>query len=130
VGLSYLPTLQPCAATRLPYPKLQILVSSSFLLCGQLPPSTGILNAVLSLWFDSIMAYALFCLVVTLVFAAQSLQDTKDPVNDFCRRFGHQTAVIDRKLYIDGGLIQWNPISQNPLNYTSMRREFLCKTDC
>ncbi|KAF2490734.1 hypothetical protein BU16DRAFT_565668 [Lophium mytilinum] len=65
------------------------------------------------------MARALFCLVVALVFAAQSLQDTKDPLNDFCRRFGHQTAVIDRKLYIDGGLVQWSPISANPANFTN-----------
>ncbi len=47
-----------------------------------------------------------------------SLQQ-KDPLKDFCRRFGHQTAVIDRKLYLDGGLVNWNPISQNPSNYTS-----------
>ena len=65
------------------------------------------------------MAFILYCLLVALNFAALSLQDTKDPLIDFCRRFGHQTAVIDRRLYIDGGLVNWNPISQNPLNYTS-----------
>lgn len=43
----------------------------------------------------------------------------KDPLNDFCRRFGHQTALIDSKLYIDGGLVDWNPISQNDQNYTN-----------
>jgi len=43
----------------------------------------------------------------------------KDPLNDFCRRFGHQTAVIDQKLYIDGGQVDWNPIAQNNQNYTS-----------
>lgn len=43
----------------------------------------------------------------------------KDPLNDFCRRFGHQSAIVDRKLYLDGGLLDWNPISQNPLNLTS-----------
>ncbi|SPJ70371.1 uncharacterized protein FTOL_00099 [Fusarium torulosum] len=42
-----------------------------------------------------------------------------DPVKDFCRRFGHQTAVIDRKLYIDGGLINWKPLETNPKNYTN-----------
>ncbi|KAL5920865.1 hypothetical protein ACKVWC_002939 [Pyricularia oryzae] len=31
-------------------------------------------------------------------------------------RFGHQTAVIDRKLYIDGGFINWSPMSQYPAN--------------
>ena len=43
-----------------------------------------------------------------------------DPVKDFCRRFGHQTAVIDRKLYIDGGFMNYNPLSQYPTNYSSM----------
>ncbi|KAF2398260.1 hypothetical protein EJ06DRAFT_558116 [Trichodelitschia bisporula] len=43
----------------------------------------------------------------------------KDPLKDFCRRFGHQTALVDHKLYIDGGLINYNPIPQNPLNYTN-----------
>ncbi|KAK4169492.1 autophagy-related protein 3 [Cladorrhinum sp. PSN259] len=42
-----------------------------------------------------------------------------DPVTNFCRRFGHQTAVIDRKLYVDGGLINYNPLSQYPLNYSN-----------
>ncbi len=37
-----------------------------------------------------------------------------DPVKDFCRRFGHQTALIDRKLYIDGGLINYNPMRAIP----------------
>ncbi|KAG4439465.1 hypothetical protein IFR05_005044 [Cadophora sp. M221] len=53
-----------------------------------------------------------------LLFVGLSLQQ-KDPVKDFCRRFGHQTAVIDRKLYIDGGFVNWNPISQNRNNYTN-----------
>ncbi|KAK3357381.1 hypothetical protein B0T25DRAFT_589681 [Lasiosphaeria hispida] len=42
-----------------------------------------------------------------------------DPVKNFCRRFGHQTAVIDKKLYIDGGFINYNPLSQYPANFTS-----------
>jgi hypothetical protein len=53
-----------------------------------------------------------------LLFVGLSWQQ-KDPLNDFCRRFGHQTAVIDEKLYIDGGFVDWNPISQNDQNYTS-----------
>ncbi|KAK2012912.1 cell wall anchored protein [Colletotrichum eremochloae] len=43
----------------------------------------------------------------------------QDPVADFCRRFGHQTAVVDNKLFIDGGLINWNPLSSFPANYTN-----------
>lgn len=44
-----------------------------------------------------------------------------DPIRNFCRIFGHQTAVIDNRLYIDGGFINYNPISQYPANYTSER---------
>jgi hypothetical protein len=42
-----------------------------------------------------------------------------DPLKDFCRLHGHQTTVVDRKLYIDGGLVNWAPLSENPVNYTS-----------
>lgn len=42
-----------------------------------------------------------------------------DPVQNFCRRFGHQTAIIDRRLYIDGGFMNYNPLSQYPTNYSS-----------
>jgi hypothetical protein len=38
-----------------------------------------------------------------------------DPLRNFCWRFGHQTAVIDRKLYIDGGWLYANSIEQNPV---------------
>jgi len=70
-----------------------------------------------------------FSLVISL-----SIQQ-QDPLQDFCRRFGHQTALIDNKyvliftvngctdvlrLFIDGGLVNFNPLPQNPLNYTSV----------
>ncbi|CAN8096732.1 unnamed protein product [Discula destructiva] len=32
------------------------------------------------------------------------------------RRFGHQTTVVDSKLYTDGGLVNWNPMSTDPQN--------------
>jgi len=57
--------------------------------------------------------------LVVLGFVWPSFQDQNDPLEDFCRRFGHATTVIDRRLFIDGGLINWNPIAKNPLNYTS-----------
>ncbi|KAF2117870.1 hypothetical protein BDV96DRAFT_405557 [Lophiotrema nucula] len=58
-------------------------------------------------------------LVAFLSLATRSLQQSKNPLNDFCRRWGHQTAQVDGKLYIDGGLVAWNPLSANPLNYTN-----------
>lgn len=30
-----------------------------------------------------------------------------NPIIEFCRRFGHATAVVDRKLYIDGGIVNY-----------------------
>ncbi|KAK8056522.1 hypothetical protein PG993_001749 [Apiospora rasikravindrae] len=42
----------------------------------------------------------------------------RDPVTGFCRRFGHQATVIDRKLYIDGGSITYDPLTSDPTNYT------------
>ncbi|RDW91632.1 hypothetical protein BP5796_02797 [Coleophoma crateriformis] len=61
----------------------------------------------------------LFLTLFSLALLVKTTTQQKDPLNDFCRRFGHQTAVVDRKLFIDGGLVDWNPISQNPLNYTN-----------
>jgi len=72
-------------------------------------------------WLDMHSFLAQFSLLV--LFAELSSQ--KDPVNDICRRFGHQSAVIDRKLYIDGGFVNWNTIAANPLNYTSKQAFFI-----
>lgn len=47
-------------------------------------------------------------------------QQGLSPETNFCRRFGHQTTVIDDKLYIDGGYINWNPLTQYPNNYSSI----------
>jgi hypothetical protein len=43
-----------------------------------------------------------------------------DPKANFCRRFGHQSAVIDEKLYIDGGQVNFgDSIATSPANLTS-----------
>jgi hypothetical protein len=47
-------------------------------------------------------------------------QAPKDPLLDFCRRFSHQTALINRRLYLDGGYVNANPLSQNPRAVASM----------
>jgi len=57
-------------------------------------------------------------LLAALALTRLSLQ-AKDPIKEFCRRWGHQTAEVDGKLYIDGGMVAWNPLSTNPRNYTS-----------
>ena len=65
------------------------------------------------------MAHASLRWLTISISIATSLQQAHDPINDLCRRFGQQTAVVDDRLYIDGGLIDWNPIAQNPANYSS-----------
>jgi len=60
----------------------------------------------------------IFRLLVLVDFIGTSAAQL-DPVKNFCRRFGHQTTVIDRRLYVDGGLINYNPIAQYPANYSS-----------
>ena len=42
-----------------------------------------------------------------------------DPLKDFCRRFGHQSAIVDNRLYIDGGFVNWKPFSAASQNYSS-----------
>jgi len=49
-----------------------------------------------------------------------------DPIKDFCRRFGHQSAVVDDKLYVDGGLVNWKPYSETSAN---MSNPFLLYSD-
>jgi hypothetical protein len=59
--------------------------------------------------------HSLNILLLSILFASPSLaQPPENPLKDFCRRYGHQTAVIDRKLYIDGGWLYANPIQLNP----------------
>jgi hypothetical protein len=54
-------------------------------------------------------------------------QAPKDPLRDFCRRFSHQTALINRQLYIDGGYVNANPLSQNPRAVSSMLLPEFCR---
>ncbi|KAK0704486.1 hypothetical protein B0H67DRAFT_350674 [Lasiosphaeris hirsuta] len=42
-----------------------------------------------------------------------------DPVKDFCRRWGQQSAVVDDRLYVDGGFVNYKPLTESSLNYTN-----------
>ena len=78
-------------------------------------------------WIDSEEVRRMLKLLgLWFLFVTLSLQQ-KDPVKDFCRRFAHQSAVINRRLYIDGGFVNWNPISQNRNNYTSKFKTSICR---
>jgi len=60
----------------------------------------------------------LHAVILTLSLVSLSVQQN-DPMKDFCRLFGHQTTVVDRSLYIDGGIVNWGPITEETQNYTS-----------
>ncbi|CAD6450397.1 6d24870f-1839-4286-ab4a-165537742161 [Sclerotinia trifoliorum] len=62
---------------------------------------------------------SVYTILVILLCWVQPSWQQKDALNDFCRRWGHQTTVIDRQLFIDGGMVDWNPLSQNPSNYSN-----------
>ena len=64
-------------------------------------------------------AQPLIMILLILSLGAQLSLQQDDPVSNFCRRFGHQAAIIDDRLYIDGGFINYNPLEEFPTNYTS-----------
>ncbi|KAI6764916.1 unnamed protein product [Fusarium graminearum] len=57
---------------------------------------------------------ALIFLIFVLDFAT-----AKNPRDSFCRRFAHQTTVIDDKLYIDGGWVNFDDFQQTHKNYSN-----------
>lgn len=69
-------------------------------------------------------------LLTAIIYLVSGSLQQRDPLQNFCRRFGHQTTVIDNKLYIDGGLIDWNPISTYPQNYSSKSFPLRCQRKC
>ena len=64
------------------------------------------------------------CLIGLTILFIWSLQaalaQDLDPIHDFCRRFSHQTAFTDNKLYIDGGYVDYGTqIDSTTQNYTN-----------
>lgn len=58
-------------------------------------------------------------LLALLLLCAVHWVTAKNPKDDFCRRFAHQTTVIDDKLYIDGGWVNFDDFQQTHENYSS-----------
>lgn len=57
-------------------------------------------------------------LALTLSFIIHCLA-LQNPRDDFCRRYGHQSTVINDKLYIDGGWVNYNTFAQDHTDYSS-----------
>ncbi|KAH6616877.1 hypothetical protein C7974DRAFT_53559 [Boeremia exigua] len=54
------------------------------------------------------MPYSACRLLLVLLAGLLALATAQnDPIKNFCRRHGHQTCVIDSKLYIDGGFVYY-----------------------
>jgi hypothetical protein len=69
-------------------------------------------------------AHKCLCLAASFLLISQLLaesfpKDAQGQLDNFCRRFSHRTAVVNNRLYIDGGFVNSNPLSQDPKNYTS-----------
>ncbi|KAI4954308.1 hypothetical protein J4E91_002020 [Alternaria rosae] len=62
------------------------------------------------------MAFNLPGVLVLLSLVTQSSSQQDDPVKGFCRRWGHSTAQVDSRLYIDGGMIGQVPFRSNYSN--------------
>jgi hypothetical protein len=60
-------------------------------------------------------------LAFALLFVAEGVSAAakQNPKDDFCRRYGHQTTVIDDKLYIDGGFVDFATFSTDHKDYPS-----------
>ncbi|KAK3334200.1 hypothetical protein B0T19DRAFT_354427 [Cercophora scortea] len=58
-------------------------------------------------------------LLLLLFFLVTSTAGQYNPTKDFCRRFGHQAAVVDSRVYVDGGFVNWKPFSATSPNYTN-----------
>lgn len=59
-------------------------------------------------------------LFYALYFFPVSLAQVQDPLNNLCRIFGHQTALVDNNLYVNGGQLTWQDPKLGHTNYTSM----------
>jgi hypothetical protein len=60
-------------------------------------------------------------LLFFLFFCVNLTVQQRDPISNFCRRWGHQSAVVDDKLYIGGGLVTYDGSSGTPQNFSSMQ---------
>ncbi|KAB5530408.1 hypothetical protein GE09DRAFT_974348 [Coniochaeta sp. 2T2.1] len=58
-------------------------------------------------------------LLALLLLCAVRCVTAKNPKDNFCRRFAHQTTVIDDKLYIDGGWVNFDDFQQSNINYSN-----------
>lgn len=62
------------------------------------------------------MAFKHWGLLAVLSLAVRPSLQQNDPIQNFCRRWGHSTAHVDSRLYIDGGMVASAPFTANNTN--------------
>ena len=72
-----------------------------------------------------IMAYLPKGLLVVLSLVTLSLSQQDDPISGFCRRWGHTTAQVGSRLYIDGGMVGSVPFASNRTSMWSSEQDYL-----
>src|SRR5205814_5317158 len=60
-----------------------------------------------------------FLLAFLLPLTVRWVGAVPNPHNNFCRRYGHQTTLVDDKLYIDGGWIDFDTFPTDQVDYAS-----------
>jgi hypothetical protein len=58
--------------------------------------------------------------LLALSLGTRTVTAVQDPKNSFCRRYGHQSTVIDDKLYIDGGWVNFDTFKTDHKDTPSM----------
>ena len=72
------------------------------------------------MYFSQSIKYAAFLLTIHLACAQDPSDATFDPLTEFCRRFAHRTTQIDRRIYIDGGYVDYGGgVYPYTINYTN-----------
>jgi len=72
-----------------------------------------------------IMTYLQQGVLVVLSILTLALSQQNDPIKQFCRRWGHATAQIDSRLYIDGGMVGSVPFSSNHTSTQDLKQRIL-----
>ena len=82
---------------------------------------SGRLSASMVCWFIRRlpMRFQIQRMVLRIITSSDSGIDF-NPLTDFCRRFAHRTTQIDRRVYIDGGYVDYGGgVYPDSTNYTN-----------
>jgi hypothetical protein len=58
-------------------------------------------------------------LLIVILLISPYYAALQNPRDNFCRRYGHQATVIDDKLYIDGGFVNFDTFAQDHTDFPS-----------